>query len=391
MSTRGLLLWAAIFVMISLAAQIASTPSYAIGKATPTPSATEIPEDYDVDQALEDLLSLLEEGRYDDGLTLANWILQEDAEAWRAYYYRGFAHVQLDDLEAGIEDYTRVLELRPWDSHFWRLRGELHLQERNPRGALGDYKRSLFHNPNSTQTYSSLAKLRQRDIDKRLHELYQAIVKARQDDAQGASSRALNLLTEAIDSFDRGSIPAELGYAYYARANIRRGQELLDKALADLSEALALQPDMHGYYLARGSLYAETERPELAGLDFYQRMILLERESIDMPLDAGGRVTVEMGYGLVARLRFEGAAGQRATVAARDYLGAGVDPLLALLDVSGEPVIGDDNDGGERDALISDYELPANGTYTAVVSHANGGYEGMIRVSLRIVSGAPTD
>lgn len=383
LASKRRLMGVAFCALFALCLPLVPTPSLAIGKATPTPAATAFPEVLDVEEALESALALLQEQAYDEALRLAERILQEDEEAWRAYYYRGFAQVQLEDLAAGIEDYTAVLELRPWDSLFWRLRGELQLRDRNPRGARGDYKRALFYNPRSAQAYQRLAELHDRDVDKRLHDLYRTIVEARGADSRGASNRALDLLTEAIDDFDRGSVREELGYAYFARANIWAAQARWDEALADLDEALELQPAMQDYYLARGFVYAETERLALAGRDFYQRMILLERESYEATLEAGRSVTVEMEQGLVARLRFEGGVGQRVTIAARDTLGAGVDPLLALLDIEGAPLLGDDDGGGELDALISDYELPADGMYTAVVSHANGGYEGKIRVSLR--------
>ena len=344
---------------------------------------TEIPEDLDIDQALEDLLTLLEEEEYDEAVALAESILQQDAEAWRAHYYRGFAHVQLKDLEAGIEEYTAVLNTRPWDSAFWRLRGDVHLKDRNPRGARSDYKQALFVNPRSLQAYQSLASLHERDVDKKLRDLYQAMVEAGQANSRGASNRALDRLTEAIDGSDRGNIPAELGYAYFMRANIWKDEKNWENALADLREALELQPEMQDYYLARGIVYAETGQPVLAGHDLYRRMTLLERESIEAALDSSQSVTVDMAYGLVARLRFDGEAGQQVTIAARDNVGAGVDPLLVLLDGELVPLAGDDDGGGERDALISGYILPADGTYFAVISHANGGHEGKIRVSLR--------
>ena len=112
-------------------------------------------------------------------------------------------------------------------------------------------------------------------------------------------------------------------------------------------------------------------------------MTLLERETIELEIDLGESFTVEMAQGLVARLRFDGKAGQQVTIAARDFLGTGVDPLLVLLDSDGLALTGDDDGGGELDALISGFELPADGVYTAALSHANGGYKGKIRVSLR--------
>ena len=383
MPKRELLLLIALACVLGLSSLVAPSASHAIGKTTPTPSMTEIPEELDVEKAVEDLLALLEKQEYHDAIRLADRVLQADAESWQAHYYRGFARVRLDRLEEAISDYDAVLELRPWDSGFWRLRGELHLKNSDPRQAKSDYKQSLFYNPRALQTYVSLASLHERDVDKAIYELYQAIVKAGQASAQGASSRASDTLTEAIDSFDRGKLPAELGYAYFFRAENWTGEENREKALDDLAVALELQPEMHDYYLARGAIYSETEQAVLAGIDFYRRMTLLERESIEETIDFSESVTVEMTHGLVERLRFAGEAGQRITIAARDFLGSGVDPLLVLLDPAGEPLTGNDDGGGEQDALISNYELPVEGIYTAVISRANGGYEGKIRVSLR--------
>ena len=56
----------------------------------------------------------------------------------------------------------------------------------------------------------------------------------------------------------------------------------------------------------------------------------------------------------------------------------GVDPLIALLDPDGTPIAGDDDMGGVLDSLVENFELPADGTYTLVVSHANGGYDGRL-------------
>ena len=366
-----------------LAGFIAPQTSWAIGKATPTPAPTALPDDFDIDQALEDLLMLLEEQAYDEAIALAGGILQSEEESWKAHYYRGFAYERLDKLDNALSDYDAVLQIRPWDSGFWRLRGQLVLKQSAPRQARSDFKRSLFFNPRAQQTYLSLANLHERDVNPAIRDLYTAISKARREQAQGAGSRAFDTLTAAIESFERGSRPAELGYAYYTRATVSMSDDKLHEALDDLTLALELQPDMQDYYLARGNIYAKTEQERQAGADFYQRMTLLERETLELDIEFGEDVTVEMAQGLVARLRFAAEAGQQVTIAARDYLGAGVDPLLALLGVDGRPLTGDDSGGGELDALILGYELPAAGVYTALLSHANGGYEGKIRVSLR--------
>lgn len=353
--------------------------SYAIGKVTPTPT----PDALDIDRALEEVLEHIEAQAYDDAISLAGVILGEDQESWKAYYYRGFAHARSEDWEDAIADYSAALNLRPGDSAIWRSRGELHLKNRNPRQAKRDYQQSLSVNPRSTGTYSSLLRLHERDRDSKLRDLYQNIVDATRANAEGNSIRAISILDEAIGDFDRGAPPPELGYAYFMRANVWTGTESWDSALADLQVALELQPQMQDYYMTRGHIYSETERLDLAAPDIHRRMTLIERESIEASLALDEPVVIEMDYAVVARLQFEGEAGQLVSISARDYLGTGVDPLLVLLDVDGKPLLGDDDGGGETDALIANFELPADGAYTAMVSHANAGFEGKIRVILR--------
>ncbi|MDE2820982.1 MAG: tetratricopeptide repeat protein [Chloroflexota bacterium] len=353
--------------------------SHAIGKVTVTPT----PDALDIDRALEEVLEHIEAEAYDDAIALAGVILREDEEAWEAYYYRGFAHARSEDWEDAIADYSAALDLRPGDGAIWRSRGELQLKNRNPRRSKRDYEQSLSVNPRSTRTYSSLVRLHERDREGKLRELYQSIVDATRAKAGGNSNRAISILDEAIAGFDRGSALPELGYAYFTRADVWTNAENWDSALADLAAALELQPQMQDYYMARGYIYSQSERLDLAAPDFHRRMTLIERESIETSLTLDEPVIIEMDYAVVARLRFEGEAGQLVSISARDYLGTGVDPLLVLLDVDGKPLLGDDDGGGETDALIANYELPAEGAYTVMVSHANAGFEGKIRVILR--------
>ena len=380
MKKTVLILLLSLSLTLIMAQLVNPSASFAIGKVTPTP---QVDEALDVDAALEELLALLQDNDYQQGIELAGEILQEDEQSWKAYYYRAIAHRRQEDWHDAIADYDAALAIRPYDAQIWRLRGETQLSNSDPRQALADYQQSLKWNPRSTQTYSSLIRLHERDRDKSLRDLYQSIVEAAGVHAQGSSNRAITILDEAIGRFDRGSRPMQLAYAYFNRAHIWTSKESWQSALGDINAAMDLQPDMQEYHLARGFIYSRLEQLALAAPDFYQRMLLIERESIDEQLALNDSVTIEMDHGVVARLLFQGEAGQKVSISARDHLGSGVDPLLVLLDAQGLPVLGNDDGGGQKDALIADYELPEDGVYTLMVSHANGGYEGKIRVSLR--------
>lgn len=113
-----------------------------------------------------------------------------------------------------------------------------------------------------------------------------------------------------------------------------------------------------------------------------ERITLLERQSFEDTIEVGGFIDVEMAYGNVYRITFEAQAGDIVTINARDLRQVFVDALIVLLDPDGVPIAGDDDFGGMLDAQIDLFALPVTGTYTIVVSHANGGFDGTIRVTL---------
>jgi len=93
--------------------------------------------------------------------------------------------------------------------------------------------------------------------------------------------------------------------------------------------------------------------------------------ALDMPsthrgsISVGGQVTDELnGLFEAHNWTFEGSAGQRITIRCAAAPGTDTDPRLNLLGPGGELLAEDDDGGGERTALISNFGLPAGGTYT---------------------------
>jgi SH3-like domain-containing protein len=72
---------------------------------------------------------------------------------------------------------------------------------------------------------------------------------------------------------------------------------------------------------------------------------------------------------------FEGTAGQRVTIRVEAAPGEETDPRATLVDADGSVLASDDDGGGGLNAEISNYELPADGTYTVKVDvFSEGGY-----------------
>lgn len=367
-------------LMISL---FASPPvSMAITKVTATPD-TPPADELDIDELLQRAIERVNAQEYQSAIDDLTAVIQRDETIWDAYFFRAFSYSQAGDQNRAIDDYTRALVILPHDWITYALRGDLYFFTEDLEQANFDYEEAIYLNPRYAPAYAGKALLSLSRGDETIGGIYQAIYQALQATVAGDRKANIDILTDAIDNMDAPSTPAELGYAYYNRSNTYIGLNDWDAALSDISNAIDLQPDMQDYYMARGFVYSETDQLDLAAPDFYQRMTLIEKNSIDESLDFGKAMTVEMDYGTVARMTFEGEAGQHVTLTARDSLGMGVDPLLVLLDGDGNPIAGNDDGGGEFDSMIGDFELPSNGSYTAVVSHANGGFVGTVTISLK--------
>ena len=61
-----------------------------------------------------------------------------------------------------------------------------------------------------------------------------------------------------------------------------------------------------------------------------------------------------------------------------------VDPLLVLIDGQSKALAGDDDGGGNSNALILNYQVAADGNYALVVGHSLGGYTGTVLIQFQI-------
>jgi flagellar basal body-associated protein FliL len=75
---------------------------------------------------------------------------------------------------------------------------------------------------------------------------------------------------------------------------------------------------------------------------------------------------------------FEGEAGQPITIYCEPAAGEATDPLVTLLGPDGQSLVEDDDSGGFPNAMIDNFNLPADGIYTIsvkILSDGGGGYE----------------
>jgi tetratricopeptide (TPR) repeat protein len=352
--------------------------------ATPMPEPTAIPdtsdEDFDANALLDEAIFALQNNEVGEALEIVNQVLEVDERNATAYAIRGILYVRQDRLLLAIDDYTRAIDIIPWDWTFHTLRADTYVLLEEYGQAMMDYDRALYLNPRYEEALISRSNLHLQLGDMNAgtvdNLIAEGVSRWRFDDNVGA----INVLSEAIEA-DGGESNAS-ALAYYNRALAYYNLEDFVASLEDYTSAIEIDPEMHDSYLGRGIAHRSAGNLAEAGDDFLNRMELLERNSFEVSIEIGGFVDVEMAYGNVHRVTFEGSAGDSVTISARDFEGVQVDPLIALLAPDGTAIAGDDDFGGFLDSQVSNFTLSEDGTYTIVVSHANGGFDGLVRVTL---------
>jgi tetratricopeptide (TPR) repeat protein len=195
---------------------------------------------------------------------------------------------------------------------------------------------------------------------------------------QGQLDDAVTAFSSAIDLDPQNSA------AYNGRGLAYADLDRLDEALTDYNRAIELDPAYPHPYGNRGHLFMERGERQAAAVDF-ERMISLNSQgntSEQFTATIGEPLTLDMVPSHSYRITFEANAGQMLTLSATTDQ-EDVDPIMALMNADGEVLDGDDDGAGGLNALIADFSVPVDGTYTLLVSHTLDGDAGAVEVSIQ--------
>lgn len=348
----------------------------AIGEVTPTPAPDEPSdedeqEEVDIEGLIEESLVNIQEGEYRSALAKMDIVIAADPTVMTAYLIRGVANNQLGLTDDAIDDFSVAIELAPWEFDLYIFRGDAYRSDGAFTDALLDYDQAIHINPLTAEAY-----LRRSDVNYELGDSTAGDVDDLIARGLGASNlgdvdSAFGFLDEAIEAGE--GLPS-IATAYYIRAITNMGLGETEIAFEDYENALEADPNLHNVYLGRGILHRQNGDIVAAGEDFYNRITIHGNETVETEIEIGETIEVEMAYRRIVSISFEGEAGQEISITADDSGGTVVDPLITLLDPDGNPIAGDDDFGGALNSLIDNFELPEDGTYTLLVSHAEGGY-----------------
>ena len=395
----------ALSLCLGAALLLSGLPLAAIGEVTPTPPGIEIvpsatptplpppptaapsnpsplnPGPSDIDEQLNEAVRAIQAGETDRAINILNGVISQDPQNGEAYLIRGIANLQGGNTLRAIDDFSRTIDIIPSSSSAYVFRGDALIAAGDAEAALADYNYALFLNPRDIQAYIGRGTLYNQQGETTLAQIDGQIAQGLTSLNIGNVEAAQRLFSQAIDQSTANDTPSAEAYYNRGLSYLTAANEVA--AASDLSNALEIDAQMHDAYLARGIAERLLGNAQAAGRDFQRRIELLERRSAVESITRNQPLDIVMAYGVVYRIQFEAMGGDVVTITARDRDGVFVDPLIALIDPSGIALTGDDDFGGDLDSLIESYRIPADGTYTILVSHANGGFDGPVRVELR--------
>lgn len=330
--------------------------------------------------------AFIDQGAYSEAANIYSALLELEPQNLTALYNRGDAYFNLGSYQQAIDDFSAALELDPEAVQTWHYRGVAYERMENYEAALADYNKAIELDPafliSQFGRGNALQSLGRHD---EAIAAYDNVIRLDPDYAaaynnRGISHDALEQWQSAIDDYTKAM---ELDPSYNTlladRANAYLSLEQYEDAIADYQAALDIEPHVPDPYLGLGIAWVGLEDRERAATAFMAYLDYRATDHRDLPLmTADETLNVSMSEGVVYHIPFEGSAGQKVTFQATSEE---ADPLLIIVDSRNVPLTADDDGGDGLNALIADYELPADGQYTLLVSHAGGGSEGTIRVN----------
>jgi tetratricopeptide (TPR) repeat protein len=199
----------------------------------------------DAQRSLEEGRRLFKVARYTEAILALDHALVLKNDLADAYLLRGRANAALTRLDPAIQDFTKVIQLRPGDPEAFVERAEAGLVQENYQAVIADCGEALARDPRIALAYS----LRGRAVRK-----------------TGSPQQALEDFNRAVEL-----APDEANYFQRAATYQMLGEHTL--ALADLDQVIALKPDGPQGYFARAQSRRATG--DLAGADQDRRQAML--------------------------------------------------------------------------------------------------------------------
>ncbi len=304
--------------------------------------------------------------------------------------FRSFIHWSNANDNGALNDLEHLLSVNPNSSYGFLFRGSSLQYMGDILQPADDFADAIRLDPNNTDVYSIIGSTYTQTGNYALAVsfLQQAIAvdpnNARAHYFMGMAQNGQFNTDAAFQSFSQSlSIDSTFVDAYYDRGLLFAQRGDFQSALNDFNQIVSVNPAFRQVYSARGAVYEHLGDMPQAVLDFENYIELSTIERIQgEPLIAGIPQNLPMTDGRTYIFEINVMAGQTLQVTASSQRNT-TDPLVLLLDANQTPLTGsDDAVLGDYSAQIDGFTIPADGTYTLILTHSTGGFRAPIDLSL---------
>ena len=227
----------------------------------------------------------LSEGRFTDAMLMLNKAIENQPGNFEAYFLRGMAKYNLEDLNGAMADLDKTLALHPLYINALHYRGICHQRLGHHNAALDDFAQVVKIDPYNAEIYAARAVtyLQMGRYEDALNDNDMALsVKPNMVMAlinRGVAKGYLNRYEEAISDLDK-ALQLDIFNAdiYFKRAMVNAHADSNTVALNDLNEALKLDDANPLYYYNRATTYLHLGDTTAALAD-YERVNELDKRN----------------------------------------------------------------------------------------------------------------
>lgn len=224
----------------------------------------------------------LVDSHYEDAIRMLNPIIRADPDAYEAYYMRGIAKFNLDDLFGAEHDFSSAIEKNPVYTMAFYNRAVTRIRLNKLDDAFMDFTDVIALRPDLPGPFFSRGVIyfQQQRYEDAIADFNEVV---RRDNKivdvyinRGTSYLFLQDTVRALADYDQ-AIRTNM---YDHRAYNRRGDLYMllkeyDKAMSDFNKAIEYDSTYTRAYFSRAMLYANTQRP-LEAIDDFSKVLDLE-------------------------------------------------------------------------------------------------------------------
>jgi len=244
---------------------------------------------------------------YDKAIENFNVAIELNPDSALIHGFRGFMYSVKGDFDKAIQDYNRVIEIDPKYPRIYRDRGDAYYSMRSYEAAIDDYSLALSLNPSDANVYMNrglvYVNLGERDkavadfkklldIDSTL--VYNLGKRAVEYDQKGEYDKAIETYSIVIDILSvRPGL--QWPWAYYSRGTSYGHKKDFNRAIADVTKAIEIDPTIIEGYFMRGLYYKIQENYTLA-INDYSKLIEIAPDDAEAYYHRGNSYSAKKEY-----------------------------------------------------------------------------------------------